>query len=856
MCTCMLVCVNGNMLSLYDSPTVLSADRAEQMARTYSDIDMMTHLLAERERDLELAARIGQSLLQRNHMLQQRSEALEDQLAQALDQVRQLQHELGKKDKLLRMVSSASEESEADINCPSPQRQTQPLHIALALSQLEVLQSKLQDLEEENLAMRSQACYLKTETLTYEEKEQQLVHDCVKELRECNNQMVALTDELSEKNDELLHHQEEISHLLSQIVELQHRVKELALEKEDLRLHLQASKDAQRQLTAELNELHERNAECLGMLQESQEEVKELRNRSIPSAGLHTHLSCAHVCVFQDSLAAEIEGSMRKELSMEEDGAFQDQRRVFQTVRSINKSVQSRSITHHIPGSAYNGVVMTSQPFQSNVPAAQPHSTEESCRRPLQLGQPGSPGGSDLSSALRRLSLRRQNFACEQKFLKAEQDRKLQALAMAAGSREGSEASIEGSTCSIPDSNIVSCVSSTSDLATSGSFKTFMPEKLQIVKPMEGSLTLYHWQQLAQPHLATILDPHPGVVTKGFHCLVQDAVFHLTDLEEDGEEELHRITFVVSCTSTPAEKTGKQDKRMDFLESLLPYIPPRVSSALPPPSTPSSFSAQGFGSQASASVQNPGKCLSLTCSTYTFTTCRILHPLDVTQVTPSSFSHLEAVSGNMPSSLRTGPSTPVTPCRLSLGDSFPTHSTTAPRGLAKLLQEKGISAQVAIENDIPQLAPSRPPITPPNSPLQSLIPSPLPFEAQQASSSDNFLASRPAQLFLQDVYGLKLGQPCQNRPPPACERRQTKGGLAERLQQLGFTKVLQGPEKEALQGPDKDTLQCHDSATLLLAGGGSLLDRLRRNQSLPAVIGGRGPSLTRKQDNDKGTGKL
>lgn len=44
-------------------------------------------LFGQRDRDLELAARIGQSLLQRNHLLQERNEALEEQLAQALDQV-------------------------------------------------------------------------------------------------------------------------------------------------------------------------------------------------------------------------------------------------------------------------------------------------------------------------------------------------------------------------------------------------------------------------------------------------------------------------------------------------------------------------------------------------------------------------------------------------------------------------------------------------------------------------------------------------------------------------------------------------------------------------------------------------
>lgn len=102
-----------------------------------------------------------------------------------------------------------------------------------------------------------QACQLKSDTITYEEKEQQLVSDCVKELRksdpeswlwcskghrvkafsylfflatglgESNSQMVSLTDELSQKNEELLRHQEEIAQLLSQIVELQHRVKEV-----------------------------------------------------------------------------------------------------------------------------------------------------------------------------------------------------------------------------------------------------------------------------------------------------------------------------------------------------------------------------------------------------------------------------------------------------------------------------------------------------------------------------------------------------------------------------------------------------------------------------------------------------
>lgn len=38
-----------------------------------------------------------------------------------------------------------------------------------------------------------------------------------------------------------------------------------------------------------------------------------------------------------------------------------------------------------------------------------------------------------------------------------------------------------------------------------------LPEKLQIVKPMEGSQTLHHWSQLAQPTFGGLLEERPGV---------------------------------------------------------------------------------------------------------------------------------------------------------------------------------------------------------------------------------------------------------------------------------------------------------------------------------------------------------
>lgn len=97
-----------------------------------------------------------------------------------------------------------------------------------------------------------------------------------------------------------------------------------------------------------------------------------------------------------------------------------------------------------------------------------------------ELGQPGSLGGNDLTRALHRLSLRRQNFLCERQFFQAERERKLQALS------DG-----DGSGCSSPMGSVISSFSNLSETSLGSSvFKTFLPEKLQIVKPMEGRLAV------------------------------------------------------------------------------------------------------------------------------------------------------------------------------------------------------------------------------------------------------------------------------------------------------------------------------------------------------------------------------
>ncbi|XP_027727756.1 trafficking kinesin-binding protein 1 isoform X3 [Vombatus ursinus] len=829
------VLVKHDSLELLEE--VLCAERVGQMTKTYNDIDAVTRLLEEKERDLELAARIGQSLLKKNKTLTERNELLEEQVDHIREEVSQLRHELSMKDELLQFYTSAAEESEPESVCSTPLKRNESSSSVQNYFHLDSLQKKLKDLEEENVVLRSEACQLKTETITYEEKEQQLVNDCVKELRDANVQIASISEELAKKTEDASRQQEEITHLLSQIVDLQKKAKACAVENEELVQHLGAAKDAQRQLTAELRELEDKYAECMEMLHEAQEELKNLRNKSMPNTISRRYHSLGLFPM--DSLAAEIEGSMRKELQMEEPESpdITHQKRVFEAVRNMNQVVKQRSLTPspmNIPGSnqssAMNSIISScvSTPRSSlyggditnimidnktNSIILETESSdmgnEDKNKKP---GTPGTPGSHDLEIALRRLSLRRENYLSERKFFEEEQERKLRELA----------------------------------------------EK--------GSATLHHWQQLAQPHLGGILDPRPGVVTKGFRTLDVDLdeVYCLNDFEED---ETGDISYKGLATSMPVQHSETSGERSQVQMTL--------SDRKNYPSRSQAFTEENQEPTAAddddddeGSAHHPGKCMSQTNSTFTFTTCRILHPSDeLTRVTPSLNSAPTPACGNSSNLKSTPVGTPCTPRRLSLAESFTnlresTTTMSTSLGLVWLLKERGISAAVYNPQSWDRagkgtlLNPYSPkmtviPSTPPNSPMQTPLSSPPSFDFKCTSPPyDNFLASKPASSILKEVREKKNIRNSESQTEVSVSNL----NLVDKVKRFGIAKVVnsgrphgpalaedqgllvcgpQGPTRAL--GPDGLPLGCPVVTNAI--GGLQLNTGIRRNRSFPTMVG-------------------
>ncbi|XP_027004912.2 trafficking kinesin-binding protein 1 isoform X4 [Tachysurus fulvidraco] len=859
----------------YTLEEVLCAERVGQMTKTYNDIDAVTRLLEEKERDLELAARIGQSLLKKNKTLSERNEFLEEQVEHIREEVSQLRHDLSMKDELLQFYTSAAEESEGESVTSTPIPRNDSSVSVPNYFPLDSLQKKLKDLEEENIVLRSEACHLETETISYEEKEQQLVNDCVKELRDANIQLSSLAEELAKKAEDASRQQEEITHLLSQIVDLQKKVKCYAVENEELTQHLGAAKDAQRQLTAELRELEDKYAECMEMLHEAQEELKNFRNKTVPQSTPRRFHSLGFFPM--DSLAAEIEGTMRKEIQMS-DPEVEDQRlhpkRVFQTVRNINQVVRQRSLCPspmNIPGSNQTSSLNSRRSSCLSTPRSsvyggegsfmdnrtnsmmlETHSpqecSEDSNKKP---GTPGTPGSHDLEAALRRLSLRRDNYLSERRFFEEERERKLLALAEEKRERCGDSDGEEGS---LTRADSILSIGTLHSVYSVYSSRSYLPEKLQIVKPLEGSATLHAWQQLAQPNLGGILDPRPGVVTKGFRHLQLDLeeVYRFTDLEEDepGEHQNSHPTLSTSgLGSLPCSPSSNLHPHGEQHRGGRRGEEPELQEM-------GRDTQDEEEEMASEYMHFPGKCMSHTNSTYTFTTCRILHPSDeLTRVTPSVMAagpSLVSCVKSIHSVHSTPASTPCTPRRLSLVESFTnlrehTKTTSTSLGLVRLLQDRGISAAVynphswdraektpdtsqSVSRTFPTGSDTMP-SNPPNSPSQSKPNSPvLPADFSPSDPPyENFLASRPASSILKEMRGAEAKLCTESE----CQTEMSIHNLrlVDKVKRfsLGPRAVTPGPGL-GLATPSYGTQPGLPSPIAGLTG-------IRRNRSYPVMVG-------------------
>ncbi|XP_078323513.1 trafficking kinesin-binding protein 1-like isoform X5 [Crassostrea virginica] len=544
---------------------VLCSDRVTQMTKTYNDIEAVNRLLEEKERDLELAAKIGQTLLTKNQELSEKNDVLEEQLNLLSEKVNQIKHELSLKDGLLQAFSDNVDLSPSDESSSGSTDCLQHLGGACTL------QKKVKDLEDENIKLRLETEQLSSETLRYEEKEQKLVDDCVSQLNAKKKELDLLAEELIKRSEECSGQKEEITGLLAQVVDLQRRLKIMTLENMEYQKHLEESQKAQKELTKELSALKDKHDELYALYEQAQEEIRDLRRKQKPGAVRHNYMSASLLSIPSDSLASELESSLRSECDYPPGYSPAERKvhnwKIFETAKAALKTGVSRQ---SLPGSRSSRAPSASQsmmnlghspPGASSLDMSHNDSGGDSAsistrssmyfadmeeneppsdlagfnslyrNQKCHYGKPGIPGSNDLETALRKLSLRRANELNEQDFRDDEEKRHRER------NRTETELSDTPGICRTPDSTL-STGSGLSQFSLTGSMNPHyrLPQKLRIIKPLEGSVTLRQWQQLATPKIEGLFESRPGVATRGDRKLdVEVENYNISDFEEDDD---------------------------------------------------------------------------------------------------------------------------------------------------------------------------------------------------------------------------------------------------------------------------------------------------------------------------------
>lgn len=403
------------------------------------------------------------------------------------------------------------------------------------------------------------------ETDECEEAERRLMADITSQLNSTNFEFDGMNLELERHKEENRLQHEQIVNLSQRLADTELRLHQLSTENDEQESLLGITQENQNLLASELSDFKERYQEVLSLLQETQEQLRKIRKRGQPTvrSSLIPGLSVPQV----DSLQSELmetslfsDNSLDSGIALERGGPggnIPGYKKVFDTVRcvsrtnnfsdgmsqlgamSMSSSSQPRMSSYPYPsnnGSHYRGTSSvysgsTYPSFESSM-GGKSFSRESLTSDPdesypaqtTQSGIPGAPGAKDLEAALKRLT-------------PAEV---LARRAMLSHAPAGTYSYDDAPTgipfgFRTPDSIMSTGSSGLSGLS---SHHWRLPEKLQIVKPMEGSQTLHHWNRLATPTLSGLLDDRPGVTIRGGRGLDELGLqmYSLSDVEEDAEE--------------------------------------------------------------------------------------------------------------------------------------------------------------------------------------------------------------------------------------------------------------------------------------------------------------------------------
>ena len=224
---------------------------------------------------MELAARIGQSLLEKNNELNCRNEQLEQRLSALNEIVAQLHHKLELKSDLLTFYTQALDSADDDDEQKQPTNHNRPSRNRS--------HSPPRD--------RSASCSVSVQVDPSDTIDNGLVENCLKQLNYLSEEVDRLTSEVAVKTTQVIQQQQEIEDLTEQIASLQLKLTQSDDDNTRMNERLEEAKDAQTILVGEVGDLKGRYDECLELLREAQQEIRTLKKRQRTSRAVVHYFS-------------------------------------------------------------------------------------------------------------------------------------------------------------------------------------------------------------------------------------------------------------------------------------------------------------------------------------------------------------------------------------------------------------------------------------------------------------------------------------------------------------------------------------------------------------------------------------
>ncbi|GMT28892.1 hypothetical protein PFISCL1PPCAC_20189 [Pristionchus fissidentatus] len=261
---------------------------AESSSGHHSDLPSssstdLSSLLRQKEHDIEIAAQIGQSLLERNRELQNRNEFLEESLTQSSEQAKQLRYELHRRVELLRYFSIDDDQFGTDGDTTSLCRQVERLR-------------------RENIRLTAESNVLRKDLEGRDSESRRDVLEIENQLLSVSTQAAKLQAAICKKNEECAIHGENISRLIEEVNRRSAREKDLTEECDSLTEQLEVAVQRENELSEQMNGMQNLYAELKSMFNDAEAELRIYRAKPSPYRS-------PSVDSLYDSLASELETS-------------------------------------------------------------------------------------------------------------------------------------------------------------------------------------------------------------------------------------------------------------------------------------------------------------------------------------------------------------------------------------------------------------------------------------------------------------------------------------------------------------------------------------------------------------------